>query len=192
MANFSFPSLFQIGLLFVLICWTKESTGASFSLKEEFKELKENYVRTFISFSYLISFFIHYLNNFKMFHSNLAIDSNERNCKEFGVRIEVISYRIGVRSDRIEGQRRSNAGQNDKFGEQSDRIGGQNCTTRIAFIRPVTREKRTHRSSSQSISSVHKRTSIVMRWSRNDWPHPEWILFYRRIGDDGICLLRFL
>jgi hypothetical protein len=44
MAHFS-ASLFQIGLLFVLICWTKESTGASFSLEEEFKQLKENYVR---------------------------------------------------------------------------------------------------------------------------------------------------
>jgi hypothetical protein len=42
---FSFASLFTISLLFVLICWTKESTGASFSLEEEFKQLKENYVR---------------------------------------------------------------------------------------------------------------------------------------------------
>jgi hypothetical protein len=40
MAHFSFASLFQIGLLFVLICWTKESTGASFSLEEEFKQFK--------------------------------------------------------------------------------------------------------------------------------------------------------
>ncbi len=52
MANFSFPSLFQIGLLFVLICWTKESTGAAFSIEEEFKQFKEHYVRkTLISFS---------------------------------------------------------------------------------------------------------------------------------------------
>ncbi len=51
MAHFSFTSLFQIGFIFVLICWTTESTGASFSLEEEFKQLKENYVRTFNSFS---------------------------------------------------------------------------------------------------------------------------------------------
>jgi hypothetical protein len=51
MAHFSLASLFQIGLLFVLICWTKESSGAAFSLEEEFKLLKENYVRTKISFS---------------------------------------------------------------------------------------------------------------------------------------------
>jgi hypothetical protein len=51
MAHFSFASLFQIGLLLIFICWTKESSGASFSLEEEFKQLKENYVRTFISFS---------------------------------------------------------------------------------------------------------------------------------------------
>jgi hypothetical protein len=38
-----------------------------------------------------------------MFHSNLPIDSNERNCKEFGVR--------NVRS---EGKRRSNAEQNER------------------------------------------------------------------------------
>jgi hypothetical protein len=48
MAHFSLVcfSLFRIGLLLVLICWTKESTGAAFSLEEEFKQLKENYVRT--------------------------------------------------------------------------------------------------------------------------------------------------
>jgi hypothetical protein len=51
MAHFSLASLFQIGLLFVFICWTKESTGSSFPLEEEFKQLKENYVRTEISFS---------------------------------------------------------------------------------------------------------------------------------------------
>ena len=46
MAHFSFASLFQIGLLFVLICWTTGSTGAAFTLEEEFKQLKEHYVRT--------------------------------------------------------------------------------------------------------------------------------------------------
>ncbi len=46
MVHFSVASLFQIGLLFVFICWTKESTSAAFSLEEEFKQLKENYVRT--------------------------------------------------------------------------------------------------------------------------------------------------
>jgi hypothetical protein len=51
MAHFSFASLFQIGLFLILICWTTESTGAAFSLEEEFKQLKENYVRTKISFS---------------------------------------------------------------------------------------------------------------------------------------------
>ena len=52
MAHFSFASFIQIGLFLILICWTKESTGASFSLEEEFKQLKENYVRkTFISLS---------------------------------------------------------------------------------------------------------------------------------------------
>ncbi len=51
MAHFSFTSLFQIGLLFILICWTKESSGVSFSLEEEFKQLKENYVTNFIWFS---------------------------------------------------------------------------------------------------------------------------------------------
>jgi hypothetical protein len=40
MAHFSFASLIQIGLLFVLICWTKESTGASFSFEEEYKQFK--------------------------------------------------------------------------------------------------------------------------------------------------------
>ncbi len=46
MAHFSFASLIQIGLLLIFICWTKESSGASFSLEEEFKQLKVNYVRT--------------------------------------------------------------------------------------------------------------------------------------------------
>jgi hypothetical protein len=27
-------------LLFVLICWTKESTGAAFTIEEEFKQFK--------------------------------------------------------------------------------------------------------------------------------------------------------
>jgi hypothetical protein len=52
MAHFSVASLFQIGLLFILICWTRESTaGAAFSLEEEFKQFKVNYVRISISFS---------------------------------------------------------------------------------------------------------------------------------------------
>ena len=65
MAHFSVASLFKIGLLFVFICWTKESTGASFSLEEEFKQLKENYVRTQISFSRSLEF----VNN----HSELYV-----------------------------------------------------------------------------------------------------------------------
>ncbi len=42
MAHFSvaFASLFQISLFLILICWTKESTGSSFSLEEEFKQFK--------------------------------------------------------------------------------------------------------------------------------------------------------
>ena len=47
MAHFSLASLFQIGLLFVLICWTKESTGASFSLEEEVKLLKVKLCKNF-------------------------------------------------------------------------------------------------------------------------------------------------
>ena len=43
-----------------------------------------------------------------------------------------------------------------------------------------------------SISSVRKRTATLMQWSQNDWALPEWILFYRRIGHDGIRFLRFL
>jgi hypothetical protein len=54
MAHFSFASLFQIGLLFIFICWTKESTGAAFSLEEEFKQLKENYVRTTQNFIFTL------------------------------------------------------------------------------------------------------------------------------------------
>jgi hypothetical protein len=51
MKQFSIVSLTQIGFLLVLICWTTGSSGAAFSLEEEFKLLKENYVRTQISFS---------------------------------------------------------------------------------------------------------------------------------------------
>jgi hypothetical protein len=43
-----------------------------------------------------------------------------------------------------------------------------------------------------SISFVRKRTAILMQLSQTDWAHPEWILFYRRIGHDRICFLRFL
>lgn len=45
MANFSIASPIQIGLLLVLICRTTCSTGTDFSLEEEFRQLKENYVR---------------------------------------------------------------------------------------------------------------------------------------------------
>ena len=44
MAHFSVASLFQIGLLLVFICWTKESTGAAFSLEEEFIVQTQNKV----------------------------------------------------------------------------------------------------------------------------------------------------
>jgi hypothetical protein len=45
MKQFSIVSLTQIGFLLVLICWTTGSSGAAFSLEEEFLMLKENYVR---------------------------------------------------------------------------------------------------------------------------------------------------
>jgi hypothetical protein len=54
LAHFSFASLFQIGLLLIFICWTTESTGAVFSLEEEFKQLKENYVRTTQNFIFTL------------------------------------------------------------------------------------------------------------------------------------------
>jgi hypothetical protein len=47
MAHFSFASLFQIGLLLIFICWTKESSGASFSLEEEVKLLKVKLCKNF-------------------------------------------------------------------------------------------------------------------------------------------------
>ncbi|XP_046459392.1 uncharacterized protein LOC124205880 [Daphnia pulex] len=43
MANLSSASPIGIGLLLVLICLTTGSTGADFSLEEEFLQLKENY-----------------------------------------------------------------------------------------------------------------------------------------------------
>jgi hypothetical protein len=45
MAHFSVVSITQVVLLLVFICWTPSSTGAAFSLEEEFLQLKENYVR---------------------------------------------------------------------------------------------------------------------------------------------------
>jgi hypothetical protein len=45
MANFSVALPIQMGLLLILICWTTGSTGTDFSLEEEFRQLKENYVR---------------------------------------------------------------------------------------------------------------------------------------------------
>jgi hypothetical protein len=45
MANFPVDLFSRISLLLVLICWTTSSTGAAFSLEEEFLQLKENYVR---------------------------------------------------------------------------------------------------------------------------------------------------
>jgi hypothetical protein len=45
MVHFFVTSFTQMGLLLVLICWTSSSTGATFSLEEEFRQLKENYVR---------------------------------------------------------------------------------------------------------------------------------------------------
>ncbi len=41
MAHFSVASLTQVVLVLVLICWTSSSTGAAFSLEEEFLQLKE-------------------------------------------------------------------------------------------------------------------------------------------------------
>ncbi|XP_046456611.1 uncharacterized protein LOC124203801 [Daphnia pulex] len=45
MAHFSVISLTQVVLLLVFICWTTSSTGAAFSLEEEFLQLKENYIQ---------------------------------------------------------------------------------------------------------------------------------------------------
>jgi hypothetical protein len=50
MAHFSVVSLTQVVLLLILIWWTPSSTGAAFSLEEEFLQLKENYVRINLNF----------------------------------------------------------------------------------------------------------------------------------------------
>ena len=75
MAHFSFASLFQIGLLFIFICWTKESTGAAFSLEEEFKQLKENYVRT-CNLNFIFTLILKYMSIFiqySLFNSVILI-----------------------------------------------------------------------------------------------------------------------
>jgi hypothetical protein len=84
-----------------------------------------------------------------MFNSNLLIDSNERNRKEF------IGYRLSnaEQIERVRIQRRSNAENSDKFGDQSG-------TTRVTFIRPITREKRTHCSQPFSISNYQSAVSV--------------------------------
>jgi hypothetical protein len=53
MAHFSVVSLTQVVLLLVFICWTTSSTGAAFSLEDEFLQLKENYVRINLNFFFL-------------------------------------------------------------------------------------------------------------------------------------------
>ena len=93
MAHFSFTSLFQIGLFLILICWTTKSTGASFSLEEEFKQFKVKLCKLFYIQRVIydpnknVSFRFHAENKimsitslFEIWNSNLAIDSNERNC----------------------------------------------------------------------------------------------------------------
>ncbi|XP_046646355.1 uncharacterized protein LOC124336550 [Daphnia pulicaria] len=45
MAHFSVVSLTQVVLLLVFICWTTSSTGAAFSIEEEFLQLKKNYIQ---------------------------------------------------------------------------------------------------------------------------------------------------
>jgi hypothetical protein len=50
MEHFSVVSLTQVVLLLVFICWTSSSTGAAFSIEEEFLQLKENYVRINLNF----------------------------------------------------------------------------------------------------------------------------------------------
>jgi hypothetical protein len=83
MAHFPVASLTQVVLLLVFICWTKSSTGAAFSLEEEFLQLKENYVRIYQNFPFhhamlllltIKLFFIFYVLLI-LFH--LPIDSNE-------------------------------------------------------------------------------------------------------------------
>jgi hypothetical protein len=75
MAHFSLASLFQIGLLLIFICWTKESTGAAFSLEEEFKQLKENYVRT-CNLNFIFTLILKYMSIFiqySLFNSVILI-----------------------------------------------------------------------------------------------------------------------
>jgi hypothetical protein len=85
MAHFSVASLTQVVLLLVFICWTTSSTGAAFSLEEEFLQLKENYVRINLHFLFTRCFscrqsFV--IFNKMLFH--LPIDSNETSREKFG------------------------------------------------------------------------------------------------------------
>jgi hypothetical protein len=82
MAYFSLASLFQIGLLLIFICWTTESSGAAFSLEEEFKQLK---VKLSKNSNFIFTLILKFFNNHSLllFNFNLRIDSNERNCQEF-------------------------------------------------------------------------------------------------------------
>ena len=45
---------------------------------------------------------------------------------------------------------------------------------------------------SSNQSAVALTNAILMRGSQIEWPHPQRILFYRWILDDGIRFLRFL
>jgi hypothetical protein len=93
MAHFSVTSLTQVVLLLVFICWTSSSTGAAFSLEEEFLQLKENYVRINLNFLFtlLLStvifnllFLCLILIKILILFNLLPIDSNETSCEKFG------------------------------------------------------------------------------------------------------------
>jgi hypothetical protein len=91
-------SLTQDVLLLVFICWTPSSTGAAFSLEEEFLQLKENYVRIYQNLfstrgfccqqSYSIVFNLLFLCliliNILILFNLLLIDSNETSREKLG------------------------------------------------------------------------------------------------------------
>jgi hypothetical protein len=88
MAHFSVASLTQVVLLLVFICWKPSSTGAVFSLEEEFLQLKENYVRIYQHFPFphamLLLSIIRFNLLFLMFF-HLQIGSNDTSRDKFGI-----------------------------------------------------------------------------------------------------------
>jgi hypothetical protein len=102
MAHFSVVSLTQVVLLLIFICWTSSSTGAAFSLEEEFLQLKGNYVRINLNL-FLIWHFCYRSSDsicyfwclIVMFFHFLPIDSNETRRDKF----EIDSDWTAVKSD---------------------------------------------------------------------------------------------